>query len=37
MNAYVAEIGEIVRSQRRDEEFIEEITDRLSKVPIYNR
>ncbi|CAI2348909.1 unnamed protein product [Caenorhabditis sp. 36 PRJEB53466] len=32
MNAYVAEIGEIVRAQRRDEEFIDEIAQRLSKV-----
>ena len=32
MNTYVAEIGEIVRSHRRDEEYIEEISERLSKV-----
>ncbi|CCD66656.1 Peroxisome biogenesis factor 10 [Caenorhabditis elegans] len=32
MNTYVAEIGEIVRSQRRDEEYIEDITERLSRV-----
>ncbi|CAL2037603.1 unnamed protein product [Caenorhabditis brenneri] len=32
MNTYVAEIGEIVRSHRRDEEYIDEIADRLSKV-----
>ncbi|CAB3402649.1 unnamed protein product [Caenorhabditis bovis] len=32
MEMYVAEIGEIVRAQRRDEEFVDEITERLSKV-----
>lgn len=32
MNTYVAEIGEIVRAHRRDEEYIEEIAERLSKV-----
>ncbi|PIC40250.1 hypothetical protein B9Z55_011656 [Caenorhabditis nigoni] len=32
MNTYVAEIGEIVRAQRRDEEYVDEITEKLSKV-----
>uniref|UniRef100_A0A1I7TWN5 tryptophan--tRNA ligase n=1 Tax=Caenorhabditis tropicalis TaxID=1561998 RepID=A0A1I7TWN5_9PELO len=32
MNTYVAEIGEIVRSHRRDDEYIDEIADRLSKI-----
>lgn len=32
MNTYVAEIGEIVRAHRRDEEYIDEIAERLSKV-----
>ncbi|CAI5446610.1 unnamed protein product [Caenorhabditis angaria] len=32
MNSYVAEIGEIVRAQRRDDEFINEIQEKLSKI-----
>ncbi|CAP38049.1 Protein CBR-WARS-2 [Caenorhabditis briggsae] len=32
MNTYVAEIGEIVRAQRRDEEYVDEISEKFSKV-----
>ncbi|CAO4371701.1 unnamed protein product [Caenorhabditis nigoni] len=32
MNTYVAEIGEVVRAQRRDEEYVDEISEKLSKV-----
>lgn len=32
MQSYVAEIGEIVRAQKRDEEELEIIEERLSKI-----
>ncbi|CAD6190317.1 unnamed protein product [Caenorhabditis auriculariae] len=32
METYVAEIGEIVRAQRRDEEVIDDLSSRISKV-----
>uniref|UniRef100_A0A1I7WX95 Pex2_Pex12 domain-containing protein n=1 Tax=Heterorhabditis bacteriophora TaxID=37862 RepID=A0A1I7WX95_HETBA len=35
MQAYVAEIGEIVRAQRRDEEELDEIRERISRVSFY--